>query len=90
VVLEPPVKLASIDQERIVLCVHVPLDLEEIRSSAVQEASVSTTVNVLWIELVMTTIVDLLVRTHADRMLSVRQGTMEPSVRVPLGSWVIL
>jgi len=90
VVLEPPAKLASIDQERIVLCAHVRLDLEEIPSSVVQEASVSTTVNVPWIELVTTTIVDLLVRTHADRMLSVRQGTMEPSVRVPLGSWVIL
>jgi len=86
---EPPARLASIDQERIVLCAHVLLDLEEIPSSDVQEASVSTTVNVLWIELVTTTIVDLLVRTHVDRMLSVRQGTMEPSVHVPLGSWVI-
>jgi len=90
VVLEPLARLALIDQERIVLCAHVRLDLEEIPSSVVQEASVSTTVNVPWIELVTTTIVDLLVRTHADRMLSVRQGTMEPSVRVPLGSWVIL
>jgi len=90
VVLEPPAKLASIDPELIVLCAHVPLDLEEIRSFAVLEASVSMTVNVRWIELVTTTIVDLLVRTHADRMPSVRPGIMEPSVRVPLGSWVIL
>lgn len=53
--------------------------------SGAQEVNASMTVSALWTEHALTIIADLLVKMHVDKMPSVKQGIMVPSVLVPLG-----
>lgn len=67
------------------LSVPVHQGLGVILLSGAQEVNVSMTVSALWTEHVLTIIADLLVKMHVDKMPSVKQGIMVPSVLVPLG-----